>query len=241
MIEAIERNPVVGNRLMGEFLGKAQERWSKADGIGAACDVVIRDYGEAALFLFVRSHPHFVVDRDHENVAHSIVAATKLRDALGAPQKAPGIKKLYLHWLGVERELLIANFGFSIAEAENLKEALPLAMKIVTDTNNPTGYRAELMIKCVAKFGGREQLKDLAPFLEDDELLGSSQRNSEPQLFMQFRDIALAVSVKLAGEKLADFGMLDDHQYGFPDDAARKAAFTKWKAWTEKHAKTAKK
>ena len=235
VIEAMEKDPKTGNRLMGDFFTEAAERSKKADGLAASADAILTNHGEAALFLFVRSDARFVDDPDeHGNVAHSIVAATKLRGALAAgPQAVPGIKKLFLHWLNVEPHMYVASFAFSIAESENVKEALPTALKIITDRKNPSGYRADLMIGYVAKFGGKENLKDLAPFLTDTESLGSSQTNSEPELFTQFRDIALGVSIQVAGEKLADFGLTD--HYGFPDDAARDTAFAKWKAWTEKN------
>jgi hypothetical protein len=241
VIEAMEKDPHAGSRLMGDFFEKAGERWQKADDIAKSCDAILRDHGESALFLFVRSDPRFVDDPEYVNVAHSIVAATKLRGALAGPQTVPGVKKLFVHWLNAEPRMDIAGFAFSIAESENVKEALPTALRIVTNTKYPSGYRAELMIGYVAKFGGKEHVKDLAPFLTDTESLGSNQLNDEPERFMQFRDLALAASIQLAGEKLTDFGLRDDDRYGFPNDAARDAAFAKWKAWTERQGESAKK
>jgi hypothetical protein len=62
------------------------------------------------------------------------------------------------------------------------------------------------MVGYMAKFGGKEHLKDLAPFLTDAEDLGSSQLNAEPELFWQFRDSALAACVRLSGQRLGITG-----------------------------------
>ena len=64
---------------------------------------------------------------------------------------------------------------------------------------------------------------------------------------VQARDMALAVSVLLSGQELEDYGFRDRYtgnaggrsyaytRYYFPDDAARDAAFEKWKEWREEN------
>lgn len=216
VVEAMEKDPRAGSQLMCEFFDKAYERWQKSDDVSIA---ILADHGEAALFLFVRSDARFVIGRGHEDIG--ILGANKLRGALGGPEAVPAIKKLFLHWLSAEQELRVAESGFLRAVSEDLKEALPIALKIITDRNYPVDYRA-LMLGIVAEFGGRDQLRDLAPLLEDTESLGPHQ----------FRDLALGASIRLAGEKLTDF--LPANDAWFPDQAARDAAFAKWKAWTQR-------
>jgi hypothetical protein len=92
--------------------------------------------------------------------------------------------------------------------------------------------------------GTKDLIKDLAPLLADDSGLGSLRVSDGPVLAPQVRDVALAVSIRLAGQKPADFGF---HAagfaakeylkyyggYAFLDDAARSVAQTKWRAWVK--------
>ena len=62
---------------------------------------------------------------------------------------------------------------------------------------------------------------------------------------IQIRDVALAVSVILSGQKLDDYGFVDQFPHNgtgytytrcyFPDDDARKAALDRWKEWRAKN------
>jgi hypothetical protein len=234
VIEAFEKDPKDGSRLMGEFLAGAARR-SLAVDLKESSAVTLRDHGEASLFLFVRSDPRFVDDPDHRNVLVDIIAADKLRGALSGPNAVPAIKELFLHWLSREPNPWAACFAFDIAESDGVDGAVPAALKLIKDEDTPKDHRAAIMVRYLAKFGGREHLKDLAPFLTDAEGLGLSQLNSEPELFWQFRDSALAACVRMSGQKLGDYGFKTPHSYGFPSDEARSAAFEKWKTWAEKN------
>ncbi len=250
IVEAMEHDPRLGSRLMGEFLDRAYERTNQKSDENtiqrkdteppSPCDLIIKTHGEAALVLFVRSDPLFIDAEEHINVVTDVLFATKLRGALTGPKAVPGIKQLFVDSVRAETQVYVAIRAFALAECENVKEVLPAAMEIVRNGNQPSEYRAELLIRCVAKFGGKEHLKDVAPILADTEYFGFSQRNDEPKLHMQFRDLALFTSIRLSGQKLADFGLREDESIGFPDEAARQAAFDKWKAWTEREQKAAK-
>jgi hypothetical protein len=153
------------------------------------------------------------------------------------------MKKLFLHWLANEKqqdEMLIA---FDIAREAKFMEAIPIALKAINDTKKYAGYRAGLLLDYLAIVGGKEHLKDLAPtLLEDDSGLGSLTVGFGPTLAPQLRDVALAVSIRLAGQEPRDFGFhksgfeLENYHsyyggYAFIDSAARKAAHAKWQAW----------
>ena len=91
------------------------------------------------------------------------------------------------------------------------------------------------MITYIEKYGTKDNLTDLAPFLTDTEDFGFSQLNDEPMIYTQFRDVALAVSVRISGQKLKDYGIKRRFDYGYPNDQARKEAFEKWETWVKKN------
>ena len=102
----------------------------------------------------------------------------------------------------------------------------------------------------LVKLGSKEDAKLLEPFLNDKTLVtqiafgmaGGGVQKTE----VQVRDVALGVTIKLAGQKPSDFGydpsrsdflMEYSHMYyGFPDDAQREATHKKWKEFLEKKA-----
>ena len=187
------------------------------------------------MFLFIRSHPKFEFNPKHNNVMVDVIVADKLRGALKGPKAVPAVKALFLHWLTEEPNLESVRYAFSIAAGDEVNGAQPAALKVIANKKTPNEYRAAIMVTYVAKYGTKDNLKDLAPFLAETDSFGSSQLNDEPELFHQFRDIALAVSVQISGQKLKEYGFKERSAYGYPDEGERKAAFEKWDIWMKKN------
>jgi hypothetical protein len=125
-----------------------------------------------------------------------------------------------------------------LARVLDLKEGVDLGLALLKRPE-PTlrGQGAYL----IGRSGGPQQLADLAPLLEDTAGVEAGTVSNR-LLSAQVRDVALASSVRLSGEKLADYGfaVADAFQspdptdpelfrLGFPDDPARAAALKKWK------------
>jgi hypothetical protein len=96
--------------------------------------------------------------------------------------------------------------AYEIAKEGKMTEAVPLALRFVNDRDKGPCYRAHLILDFLAAMGTKDQIKDLARLLSNDSGVGSLQVDEGPVLAPQVRDVALAVSIRLAGQKPADFG-----------------------------------
>ena len=126
-----------------------------------------KNHGEAALFLFVRTHPKFEFNPEHNNVMVDATCSKMIRGALKGPNAMPAIKALFLHWLTKEPNPEAVRYAFSIAAYDEIKGALPAAIKVIADPKTPNAYKAGIMITYIEKYGTKDNLKDLAPFLTD--------------------------------------------------------------------------
>jgi hypothetical protein len=92
--------------------------------------------------------------------------------------------------------------------------------------------------------GSKEHIKALDPYMSDKTEVTQINFGNGDQFSVQARDVAMGVQVRLAGQKLTDYGFdnrfggndgLSYHYYGFRDDKSRDEAHAKWKAWAEKN------
>jgi len=250
ILEAMEKDPKAGSRLMGEFSAEAYNRWQQGNRTGRySYDNILTDRGQVALFLFVRSEKKFVDDLQQSSRSAMLVHSTKLKAAVTGPEEIPGMKKLFLHWLINEKQSYALQRAFQIAAEANMKEALPALLKVVTDKNQPSYNRGQVLLT-LAKLGGKDNLKDVEPLLADKTNIGTINFGNGQPLTVEVKDVALGVSVQLAGEKLADYGFdtarfgggmpNSYYYYGFPDDAKRVAAHAKWADFVAKPKAAAK-
>lgn len=251
IIEGLETDPKAASRLMNNFVNEVYVRWEREErNEGRAYDTLLADRGQAALILFVRADGRFVDAPELAGHVATLLQATKLRAALAGPGRDPGVTRLFLHWLQAEKHAYVASQAFELAAAANMREISPVALTIVADSRWEGASRAQALM-IVLKLGGKEHLTDAAKLLEDKTGIGSIKFDNDPALESQLRDVALGVSVMLAGKKPADFGFdsvrfgngAPDsfHYFGFPDDASREKAHAKWKALVKSQEKPSKK
>jgi hypothetical protein len=156
------------------------------------------------------------------------------------------LKKLFLHWLEKEPQAYMVQQGLQVAVDAKMKEAMPLILKQVREKSAPIYTRAQTAL-LLAKVGAKEHLKDIEPLLEDKTVIGNFGINNKRGT-VQLRDIALAVSVKLQGQKMADydFDMMQGTEElihmsyiycAFTTDAKREAAHKKYKEFLAKDEK----
>jgi hypothetical protein len=107
----------------------------------------------------------------------------------------------------------------------------------------------------LVRLGGREHIPLLEKAFEDTAVLTLARvgvpvnmDGEEPNQEIQVRDVALAVSIQLAGQTVEDYGFVDQlkanlgggvvsySRYYLPDEK-RTAAFEKWKTWWAKNEK----
>ena len=253
IVEALETNPTTAARLLAEFAIARVDGAQGAQPVGQdPLASLLACRGEVALFFFVRGDPRFDHAVSHDCETMLLLRSSGLKTELVGKEAVPSMKKLFLHWLATEKQTDEMDKAFNIAEEAKMTEALPIALKAINDSGKSSGYRARLMLDYLARLGGKEHIKSLVPVLADEADLGSLRVGDGPTLAFQIRDVALAVSIRLAGQKPADFGFHTDGYeskdyhgyyggYGLIDAAARDSARTKWQTWVKRQETPTKK
>ena len=158
--------------------------------------------------------------------------------ALPRPDKAagpwaPAARCLFAAWLTVRADTEDRTAGLKAATAAGVAEALPAARRWVADPLVPPSVRG-LCLPLLARFGGPAD-RLLAEALIDNpaSVTGGARR-------VTVGDLALAVSVHLAGGRPADYGIdrpagppdwSSVPDVGFDDEGTRRAATARAKAW----------
>jgi hypothetical protein len=153
----------------------------------------------------------------------------------------PMSRKLLLAFLEQRNNAQTAQQVFYIAKQLGLKEAAPLATKVLNDKAVP-GYTRGMAALFLGQVGGKDHAKDLEKLLEDTTSLGQL-RTGTVTINAQMRDVALAALIMTSGQNVFDYNFpylqnfrgfrgemnLPASYYGFSDDASRAAALKKWK------------
>ncbi len=146
-------------------------------------------------------------------------------------------RKLFGRWVVRDMALDLMANNLAYASQYNLKEALEPALNTLksNDATGPANSRARTQaLLVISKFGSKEHLKDIQPYLTDSHLIFDSGGTNQPTQ-AQLRDLALAVTIKLSGQDPKQFGfeglLLDrfnSNMVAFRNDSDRNAAFKKW-------------
>ena len=132
-------------------------------------------------------------------------------------------------------------------------QACRLALRLL-DAKGAQVYHRGQAAATLARFGNKGHIPLLEKTIGDSSVLTTLRRNvvkdGKNELVtneIQMRDVALAVSIVLAGQKPEDYGFQDQFKNNnnpnisfsytryLLDEDQRKAAFDKWKAWREKN------
>ncbi len=179
--------------------------------------------------------------------AYPFLQAPSLKATLAkdTPENLP-FKKLFMVWLEKEPQPHMVHQALQIAVDVKMKEAVPILLNAVKNKTTPIYSRAQTAL-LLAKVGEKEHLKEIEPLLEDKTVVGNFGVNNK-QGTVQMRDVALAVSIKLNGQKMADYDFdvmqgSDENLYqsyiycAFSSSEKRDAAHAKFKEWKAKQEK----
>jgi HEAT repeat protein len=180
-----------------------------------------------------------------------LLNGTRAQTSLTTGERSPVMRKLFLNWLENDPDTNLQSRGFQLAAQAKMPEALPIAVKLLQKKESNQFGKAQVMTT-LAGLGTKEHIKLLEPYLSDAAQVTSVNFGNGRQTTVQLRDVAMGVSVQLAGQKPNDFGF-DGSQFGganfpssyiyfgFTDDKARDDAHAKWKDWAAKNLKSASK
>jgi hypothetical protein len=168
-------------------------------------------------------------------------------------EKGKVYQAILIAWLESRQDPMDMYYAMNIASQAGLSEhALRLAIRLFEGKGVVQSYRG-MAAAMIARLGNRNHIPLLENALADTAVLTTLRRSivkdgkQELVTFdIQMRDVALCVSILLAGENPKDYGFSDLYEangngiaysytrYYFPDDKEkREAAFAKWKAARE--------
>jgi hypothetical protein len=242
LFDALEKNPGEANKT---FLARAQQlQQSLFNRVGPRGTVSL---GQVTALLFIATDSRLQLD---------IQAHYPIYNLANQPQPRTGFqnnavaRKLLVAYLEHRTDPNLLQQNLYMVMNFDLKESVGWALKLAKDKNTQPYVRATAL-GAVGKLGGKDNIKELEPFLTDTTQLGQTQFNMV-RIQTEVRDVALAMLVQLTGQQLDDYGFpyltqiqpgLRANQQqvvffsptllGFSDAAGRDAAFKKWKAWSD--------
>lgn len=249
-LEALEDNPSKASEYYQQFCDDAYNRYYTAARAGRhSYDNLFSTRADITFFLVISGDPRIRKNTLGANRAYILLYGNQITKALTEGDAAAPMKKLFLSWLEGDLEMNLQQRAFAIASQINLKEAVPVILKILDKKDTQTYTKAQVMIGLV-KLGDKEHIAKLAPYLTDTTNIGNVNFGNGGMVSVQVRDVALGVSVLLSGQKLADYGFDNRfgtgtptyyYFFGFQDNGdgkenkAREEAHAKWKEWTTKN------
>ena len=245
-VEAADTDPRAAAAQYSEFCQEAYTRsQASARGNGRPYDNVFSGQADITFFLFLSADHRVRKTESGVQYAYVLLYGNQIPKALSEKDGNPALRKLFLNWLEHEPQSYMQQQGFQLAANANLKEALPLLLKLIDKKDANTYSRAQV-IASLPKLGGKEHIRVLDQYLTDTTSVGKIQFGNAgggvQSLEVQLRDVAMGVQIQMSGQKLADYGIENRfggggsyYSYGFPDDEARAAAHKKWQEWRAKN------
>jgi len=159
---------------------------------------------------------------------------------IGSGEDRPA-RRLLGVWISNSRGSSLMFQNMMLAMNQDLKEGLPLAVRMLKDKQQQGIQRAYAAV-AVGKLGGKKCVEMLEPLLDDATVCMQHQINNK-QVPIQVRDIALGVMVFLTEQPLAAYGFehanLGNNQilsnpfsFCFKHSDARDLALRKWREWS---------
>jgi hypothetical protein len=203
-----------------------------------------------ALLLFAAVHPKLKNNVESQSYLGSALLNMSYRQPVKAMmQNNPVLRQLILKFV-LEGSVYAANNGLYLLSNLEMKETADVARSFLK-RKDVDSYSKSMAVALLGKFGGREAIPEVLPYLDDKTNLGETRFGNGNPIRTQMRDVALATLVSLTGQNLADYDfaylkmfnggrvVFNVHQnptlMGFSDDATREAALKKWHEWYAKN------
>jgi len=206
--------------------------------------------GNVTAMLFATSHPEIHLTAPANEELQYILSAPTLSESLVSHGSNRAIRGVLNHWVlrSIENRHLSARVRHSILNLclqENLESGVALAVSILRasgtdfldlDQNNYLVFG----LLAIGKLGNKEHRPIAREYFDRRHRIVQYLPGNELESYStQLRDVALAVDIHLAGHDPRQFGFPQlssdpTHLFvyrtiGFPSEAARDAAFLKWK------------
>jgi hypothetical protein len=249
-MELREQDPREAIRAFNEVgeQSEAQVREAYKKGAKTKYEAMNPTPAEIALFLVFSADPR-VSDGPRHRAFNNVLALSppKLKAALTEGRFAAPMRKLFINWLVNDRSTYFRLLGFAVAAEVKLPDFAPAMVRLIEGTDSSAEIKAGAMVSLL-KSGSAGEVKVLSRYLTDPTVVCVHVTDNGQRIKTQLRDVAMGVSLQLAGQHPRDYGLTDDrfgpgvfgiprhlYYYGFLDDKARDAAHKKWKEWVDKN------
>jgi hypothetical protein len=248
-IELLEKDAREATRAFNEVGEQLRERMREAErrGVESKYETMNPTPAEIALFLIFSADPR-VNDRPRHIAFHyMLVLNPKMKAALTEGTFAAPMRKLFVNWLVNDTSTYFRQFGFTLAADVKLLDFAPAMVQLIEAKDSSAKIRALAMVSLL-KSGSEGEVKVLSRYLTDQtEVCADLPPVNGQRIKTQLRDVAMGISLQLAGQHPRDYGWTDErfgpgvfgipnqlYYYGFVDDKSRDAAHKKWKEWLDK-------
>lgn len=249
VLEASEKDPKKAGELLGRFCDDAYNRWQAGIQTGRySYDNIFQGRADLSMFFFIAGDPKVQRNPTSMSRAQILLNAPRITSGLSGTgaDASPVFKALFLAWLENENTTYLVSRGFQIAAQANLKEALPVAKKLLSK-KEMVGYNLAQVMLAFVKFADKDSIKDLEPFVDNKTVVTTVNFGNGGQKTVQVGDVALGVIMQLHGQQPTTFGydargnaaiMASSYiYYGFGSDKERDETRAKWKEWVTKNLK----
>jgi hypothetical protein len=247
-VEAAETDPKAAAEQFAMFGNEAYQKWQQGARTGRySYDNLFAGRADVTYFLFLSADTRLRQFDAGFNRSSILFSGNQIASAIADKTGTAAMRKLFLDWLEKEPQSYLQQRGFTLAAQANMKDALPLVLRMLEKKDRDTTSKSQAMIALI-RLGSKEHIPLLDPFLKDETLITTVNFGNGPQLSVQMRDVAMGVQLQLAGQKMTDYGFdnrfggngQNYYCYGFPDDGegkskARDEAHAKWKEWAAKN------
>jgi hypothetical protein len=243
-IEAAEKDPRVAAEQYRQFSDEIYNRWNMSARAGRySYDNLFSGQADITFFLFLSGDKRVRAHENGMNQAYVLLYGNQIPKAISEKEGTLAMRKLFLDWLENEPQPYLQQRGFQLAAQAGIKEALPVVLRMLKKTETD-GHSAVQVMTALTKLGSKEHIPLLDKYLSDTNVVTTINFGNGDQLSAQVRDVAMGVQVRLAGQKLTDYGFdgrfggndgLSYHYYAFRDEKSRDDAHAKWKEWKAKN------
>jgi hypothetical protein len=195
--------------------------------------------GSIAALLFVGSDKSINLADDYALQLGNLPYYQPFQSAIVAGQQSELLKKILGPWIARDASQTLIYQNLYLAMRFNLKEGLDPAIRLLQQPGAVPQVKP-LALLAISKFGGKEHLPLVEPFMRATDLCAQVDVNGI-RYVTQVRDVALFASLRLAGQEPKGYGftrvppndqlLYQIANFGFRTDLERDEAFKKWSEW----------
>jgi hypothetical protein len=195
--------------------------------------------GNIAALLFFASDRDLTLSEDYASMLGNLPYHQSFQQSISSGQQADLLKKILGAWVARDASQNLSYQNLYLAMRFNLKEGLDPAVHLLQQPG-VMAHVKPIALLTIARFGGKEHLRVIAPFLDGTEVCGTIDVNGA-RYITQVRDVALFASLLLSEQEPKNFGftrvppneqvLTQIANLGFRSPSERDEAFKKWSDW----------